>query len=171
MTKRAKKEPEYTRYVPFVGKDHNLRMLLYLTETALNEARQAQVVKAGLALADADVLFLVGCLEESVTPAALSRWLKRKPSTFCEQLDRLEARGLVKRLPIKGNNKSIRVVLTDQGQASLQRTMAEDIIPSIVDSLSESEYRQLWRLLEKLKESALAQARQLKAAESSAKAH
>ncbi len=166
MARRVNEETEYTRYVPFVGRDHNLRMLLYLTEAALNEARRAQVTKAGLALADADVLFLVGCLEESVTPATLSRWLKRKPSTLCEQLDRLEARGLVKRLPIEGNNKSIRVALTEQGQASLQRTKEEDVMPSIVDSLSENEYRQLWSLLEKLKERALART---KSAERSAR--
>lgn len=166
MTRRPKKEPECTRYVPFVGRDHNLRMLLYLTETALSEARRVQVMKAGLALTDADILFLVGHLGESVTPTTLSRWLKRKPSTLCEQLDRLEIRGLVSRLPIEGNNKSIRVVLTEKGQASLQKTMEEDIMPSIIDSLSEDEYRQLWSLLEKLKEKALSQAGRLKAMES-----
>lgn len=123
-------------------------------------------MKAGLALTDADILFLVGHLGESVTPTTLSRWLKRKPSTLCEQLDRLEIRGLVSRLPIEGNNKSIRVVLTEKGQASLQKTMEEDIMPSIIDSLSEDEYRQLWSLLEKLKEKALSQAGRLKAMES-----
>ena len=47
---------------------------------------------------------------------------------------------------------------------SLREAMAEDVIATIVRSLSGREHEQLWALLEKLKENAQAQARQLKAA-------
>lgn len=170
MTRAKNERPESARYVPFVGKERNLHMLLYLTVTALYEARRAQVGKMGLTPADADLLFLVDALGESATPAGLSRWFQRKPPTVCVQLDRLEAKGLVERRAIKGNNKSKRVVLTGKGQTSLQEAMEEDIIASILNSLSDKEHRQLWRLLEKLKEDATARAQQLKSADSANRA-
>lgn len=164
MTARRSRKPDYTQYVPFVGRERNLHMLLYLTEAALHEARLAQLAGMGLTPADSDLLFLVDALGESATPATLSRWFKRKPPTVSVQLDRLEARGLVERRPIEGNNKSKRVVLTGKGGVSLREAMAEDVIATIVRSLSGREHEQLWALLEKLKENAQAQARQLKAA-------
>ena len=151
--------PDYTKYVPFVGRDYNLRMLLYLTEEAVSKARHVQVAKMGLTRADADLLFLVQSLRESATPADLSRWLKRKPPTISEQLDHMEAKGLVRRQPIRGNNKSKKVVLTKKGQEALQEAMEHDIIASIMGSLSEEEYQQLWQILEKLKDAALSAAK------------
>ena len=155
-------EPDYTKYVPFVGRDYNLRMLLYLTDMAVNEARHAQVMKIGLTRGEADLLFLVQCLGESATPASLSRWLNRKPPTISEHLDHMQAKGLLKRQAMRGDNKSKRVVLTRKGQALLQRAMEHDIIATIMKSLSEEEHQELWRLLEKLKDSALARAQQVR---------
>lgn len=162
MAEEVDKEPNYTKYVPFVGRDYNLRMLLYLTEIAVNEARHAQVMKIGLTRGEADLLFLVQCLGESATPANLARWLNRKAPTISEHLDHMQAKRLLKREAIRGDNKSKRVVLTRKGQALLQRAMEHDIIATIMKSLSEEEYRGLWHLLEKLKDSALAQAQETK---------
>ena len=159
-----KKKPDFTHYVPFVGRERNLHMLLYLTEAALHEARLAQLARMGLTPADSDLMFLVDALGESATPAALSKWFKRKPPTVSVKLDRMEARGLIERRAIKGNQKSKRVVLTGKGRASLQEAMAGDIIATIMGSLSDREHEQLWAILEKLKGNAQAQARHLKAA-------
>jgi DNA-binding MarR family transcriptional regulator len=155
-------EPDYAKYVPFAGRDYNLRMLLYLTEMAVNEARHAQVTEIGLTRGEADLLFLVQCLGESATPASLSRWLNRKPPTISEHLDHMQAKGLLKRQAMRGDNKSKRVVLTRKGQALLQRAMEHDIIATIMRSLSEEEHQELWHLLEKLKDSALAQSQQVR---------
>ena len=147
--------PDYTKYVPFVGRDYNLRMLLYLTEEALNKARHAQVRKMGMTRADADLLYLVHCLGEAATPTELSRWLKRKPPTISEHLDHLQARGFLRRQPIRGNNKSKRVVLSRKGQEALDASMERDAIAYVMKSLSDDEHRQLWQILEKLKDAAL----------------
>ncbi len=152
---RSGQVPDYARYVPFVGRDYNFRMLLYLTEDALNRARHVQVRPLGLTRADADLLFLVHCLGKLATPAELSRWLKRKPPTISEQLDHMEAKGLLRRQAIRGNNKSKKVVLTGKGLEALNQAMEHDIIASIMGSLSEKEYRRLWQLLEKLKDRAI----------------
>ncbi len=152
------KTPDYSKYVPFVGRDYNLRMLLYLTEEAVNKARHAQVTSMGLTRSDADLLYLVWCLGDAATPTQLSRWLKRKPPTVSEHLDHLQARGLLRRQAIAGNNKSKRVVLTGKGQAALDRSQANDVIASVMRSLSDDEHRQLWHILEKLKDAAVAAA-------------
>lgn len=155
-TPGEEKTTDYTKYVPFVDRDYNLRMLLYLTEEAVNKARHAQVTKMGLSRADADLLYLVRCLADSATPAELSRWLKRKPPTVSEHLDSMEARGLLRRQSIRGNNKSKKVVLTRNGEEALSRSLDHDVIASVMGSLSEQEHRQLWRILEKLKDAASA---------------
>jgi DNA-binding MarR family transcriptional regulator len=155
---RTNRASGYTKYVPFVGREYNLRMLLYLTEEAVNRARHAQVTKMGLTRADADLLFLVECLKESATPTELSKWLKRRPPTVSEHLDHMQAKGLLKRHVIRGNHKSKRVVLTRKGLEALQEAMGDDIIVSVMESLSEKEHQQLWRLLEKLKNAALSAA-------------
>ena len=158
MSKPTGKGSGYTTYVPFVGREYNLRMLLYLTEEAVNRARHAQVTKKGLTRPDADLLFLVQSLGESATPTELSRWLKRRPPTVSEHLDNMQARGLLKRLAIRGNDKSKRIVLTKKGREALQEAMERDIIVSVMGSLTEKEHGQLWQLLEKLKAAALAAA-------------
>lgn len=162
MSVARKKKPDYTQYVPFVGRERNLHMLLHLTVVALHEARKAQLAEMALTPADSDLLFLIDALGESATPAALSRWFKRKPPTVSVQLDRMEARGLVQRRSIQGNKKSKRVVLTGRGRALLQDAMKEDIIASLISSLSEREHEHLWRLLEKLRGDALARAKRLR---------
>ncbi len=164
MAAARKTKTDYARYVPFVGRERNLHMLLYLTEAALHEARGAQLAAMGLTPADSDLMFLVDALGESASPAALSRWFRRKPPTVSVKLDHMAARGLVERRPVRENKKSKRVVLTGRGRASLRDAMEEDVIDRVIGSLSEREYEQLWRLLEKLKAGAQAQARRLKAA-------
>ena len=153
-----RKNSGYTSYVPFVGWQYNLRMLLYLTEESVNKARHAQVLKKGLTRPDADLLFLVQTLGDSATPTELSRWLKRRPPTVSEHLNNMQADGLLKRRPVRGNSKIKRVVLTRKGQEALREASERDIIVSVMSSLSEREYRQLWRLLEKLKDAALSAA-------------
>lgn len=150
--------PDYSKYVPFVGRDYNLRMLLYLAEEAVNQARHAQVTNMGLTRADADLLYLVQCLGDSATPTELSKWMKRRPPTVSQHLDNMQVKGLLKRRSIRGNNKSKRVVLTRKGEEALQEATECDIIMSVMASLSDSEFRQLWRLLEKLKDAALSAA-------------
>ncbi len=162
MTRAMNERPESACYVPFVGKERNLHMLLYLTVTALHEARKAQLAEMGLTPADSDLMFLVDALGESATPASLSRWFQRKPPTVSVQLDRMEARGLVERRAIQGNKKSKRVVLTGKGRASLEDAMEEDIIAALIGSLSVREHEQLWRLLEKLRGDALSRAKRLR---------
>ncbi len=153
-----RKTPDYAKYVPFVGRDYNLRMLLYLTEEAVNKARHAQVLKMGLTRADADLLYLVRCLGDSATPTELSRWLKRRPPTVSEHLDHMQSKGLLKRQAVKGNNKSKRVVLTRKGAEALDESMDHDIISAVMKTLSDEEYRRLWQLLEKLRGAAISAA-------------
>ena len=155
---RKARASDYTKYVPFVGRDYNLRMLLYLTEEAVNKARHAQVLKMGLTRADADLLYLVQCLGESATPTELSKWLKRRPPTISEHLDHMQAKGFLKRKSIRGNNKSKRVVLTRKGMVALDASLDHDIIVSVMKALSNEEHRHLWELLEKLKDAALSAA-------------
>ncbi len=163
---RRSRAPDYTKYVPFVGRDYNLRMLLYLTEEAVNRARHAQVARMGLTRADSDLLYLVRCLGDSATPTELSRWLKRRPPTVTQHLDHMQAKGLLQRQSVKGNNKSKRVVLTRKGDEALAESMEDDVISSVMKSLSDEEHRQLWRILEKLKDAALAaEARERRLAE------
>jgi len=153
--------PDYTRYVPFMGRDYNLFMLVGLALTAIFKARHKQVKHLGLTPAEFHLLLLVSELGESAFPAEISRWMMRKPPTVSRLLDRMERNTLVRRTKPSGNSKIRRIVMTRKGREALEKARSPDVLALIVDALSEDEFRLLWHLLEKLKDTALLQAREM----------
>jgi len=156
-------DPDFRKYVPFMGPDYNLFMLLGLTLASIFKARHSQVSVLGLTPAEFHALLLVEKLKELAFPAEISRWMMRKPATISRLLDRMENGGLVKRVKNPDSQKIKRVIMTKKGRAALDRARTPDVIRLIVALLSQDEFRRLWGLLEKLKEGALKRAGTMKA--------
>jgi DNA-binding MarR family transcriptional regulator len=152
VTKTA--EPDFRKYAPFMDRDYNMFMLLGLALRSVFKARHCQVDALGLTPAEFHVLLLVEELGEASFPAEISRWLMRKPATVSRLLDRMEDRGLVRRRKDASNGKIKRVVMTEKGRRSLKQARSPDVMRLIMTMLSEDEFRQLWLLLEKLKDAA-----------------
>lgn len=150
--------PAYRKYVPFLDSSYNLYTLIYLTHTALFRARYNEVKDLGVTSMEAALLLVTDGLGEKATPAEISRWMMRRRPTVSGLLDRMERNGLVKRKSFNNNKKSKKIVITRKGREALEHITQKDILRTIINSLSDEEYRQLWSLLEKLKDEALSQA-------------
>ena len=145
-----------------MGRDYNLFMLIGLALTAIFKARHNQVRHLDLTPAEFHLLLLVAELGDSAFPAEISRWMMRKPPTISRLLDRMERNALVRRKKPSDNGKIRRIVITPKGREALEKARKPDVMGLIVDALSEDEFRLLWQTLEKLKDAALVQARQMK---------
>ncbi len=154
--KKVKEEQDYTKYVPFMNREYNLFMLAGLTVNAIFKARQSQVKDMGLTATQFHLLLLASELGNEAFPAEIARWMMLKPPTVSSLCNRMERDGLIVRKSYKNNKKLKRITITKKGEESLARLSAEkDILRTIMSSLSQDEYQQLWALLEKLKDTAL----------------
>ncbi len=150
------KEQNYQKYIPFMGREYNLFMLIGLTLNAFFSARHYQVKELGLTPAEFHLLLLVSELGGTATPGEIAQWMMRKRPTISGLLNRMEKNGLVIRKAFPNNKKLKRVVITKKGKEALVHLETEkDILNSIMNSLTKEEYAQLWALLEKLKGTAL----------------
>lgn len=148
-------DPTYRKYVPFLDSSYNLYLLLYLTHIALFRARYYEIKEFGITSMELALLVIVDGLGESATPAEISRWIMRKRPTVSELLNRMERNGLVIRTGYKDNKKRKKVTITNKGREALGKATKKDIWHTIMGSLSDDEYHQLWSLLEKLKDKAV----------------
>jgi len=150
------RDPAYRKYVPFLDSNHNLYLLLHLTHAALFDARYREIRGSGITTMELALLTVVDGLGEKATPAEIARWMMRRRPTVSGLLDRMERNGLVERSAYRGSRKSKLVTMTDKGRKALDKANEKDVWKTIIGSMPDEEYRQLWSLLEKLKDNALA---------------
>ena len=147
---------DYTKYVPFMGRDYNLFMLIGLTLNAIFRARHHQVKELGLTPAEFHLLLLVSELGGTANPGEIAQWMMRKRPTISGLLNRMEKNGLIVRTAYKNNKKLRKVTITKKAQEYLDKLSGkEDILNVIMNSLQPEEYEHLWMLLEKLRGVAL----------------
>lgn len=153
---KPKEDRDYRKYVPFMNREYNLFMLAGLTVNAIFKARQSQVKDMGLTATQFHLLLLASELGREAFPAEIARWMMLRPPTVSSLCNRMERDGLIVRRSYRNNKKLKRITITKKGEEALAHLSNEkDILTTIMKSLSQEEYRQLWNLLEKLKGVAL----------------
>ncbi|MGO4574334.1 MarR family winged helix-turn-helix transcriptional regulator [Microvirga sp. 2TAF3] len=87
-----------------------------------------------------------------LTPTELYRTLMISSGGLTDRLSRLEAAGLVRRLPAETDRRSLLVELTELGRQRTEAAFREDMAleHELISGLSEAERRQLAELLRKL---------------------
>ena len=153
---RRDRDPAYRKYVPFLDSNYNLYLLLYLTQSALFDARYREIKGFGLTTMELALLTVVDGLGEKATPAEIARWMMRRRPTVSGLLDRMERNGLVERSAYRNSRKSKLVTMTDRGRKALDMANEKDVWRTIIGAMPDEDFRQLWSLLEKLKDAALA---------------
>lgn len=151
---RRDRNTAYRKYVPFLDSNYNLYLLLYLTHTALFNARYQEIKEFGLTSMEMALLTVVDGLGDAATPSEISRWMMRRRPTISGLLDRMERNGLVKRSARRDSRKLKRVTMTEKGRKALNKAREKDIWQTIIGSLADDDFKQLWSLLEKLKDTA-----------------
>lgn len=101
------------------------------------------------------VLEILGALGEA-TPSEMAQTLRAARSSMTHALDRLERRGLVRRVRDPHDRRSIRIVLTRRGKGTAERVheALQGLDVQVKGTLSATEYQALLRALHTLEEAA-----------------
>ncbi len=147
-------DAEYTKYIPFIDRNYNMTMLLGLTINMIAKAIKEQVKESGITSVEYEMLILVNELGNQAIPAELSRILLKTPPSTTTLLNRMEKSGLVRRKAHKDNRKTKIVLMTKKGREALQSAQQNNVLPDIIGSLPDQKFKDLWDLLEELKDKA-----------------
>jgi DNA-binding MarR family transcriptional regulator len=121
----------------------------------LEEAIARTAAEHGLSVPDGDILFtLRRSGEPRLSPSQLSQWLFVTSGTMTGRLDRLERRGLIRRVPNPNDRRGMDVELTAEGRSLADELVAQHIENEerMMSGLTRDERRTLERLMRKLLE-------------------
>lgn len=114
----------------------------------------AFAARHGLDRGQGDVLFTLRRAGRPyrLSPTALAESLLVSSGTMTNRLDRLEQRGLIRRLPNPADRRALDIELTETARELVDRLIGEHVAneQQILEPLSESERRQLVRITRKL---------------------
>lgn len=119
---------------------------------------ERELSKYGLSLTENVILFTVQAIERTggaPTPAEVSRWSFRKPHTISGVLEKMEKKGLVKRVHDLEKKNLVRVVITEKGRSAYESSTRKIYVKKLLSALSLEERRQLRSYLLKLRSKAL----------------
>ncbi|MCA9881052.1 MAG: MarR family transcriptional regulator [Thermomicrobiales bacterium] len=112
---------------------------------------EAALAEHGLTAAQWSVLITV-YREDAVTPLEIARFIDVDPGSLTRLLDRMEDKDLVRRLPVDGDRRSIRIALAPHAAALAPHlaALADANDAQLFASLSEPEARAFRRTLGKV---------------------
>ncbi len=112
---------------------------------------EAALSEYGVTVAQWSVLITV-YREDAVTPLEIARFIDVDPGSLTRLLDRMEDKDLVRRLPVDGDRRSIRIALTPHAAALAPRlaALADANDATFFDRLSEEEVRDFRHALARL---------------------
>lgn len=124
--------------------------LIHRTRKAILKARSRELAKVGISVSEAGVLFVVRAIGTKATPAEISRWLMREPNSVSTLTDRMQKKGLVKKVKDLDRKNLVRIEITEKGQQAYDLSTKRGSINRMLSVLSEAECRHLSLYLDKL---------------------
>lgn len=120
----------------------------------IGERLAAKAAEHGLQVGEGDVLFTLfrAGAPHRLSPTALADSTLVATGTMTNRLDKLEARGLVRRIPNPGDRRSLAVELTPRGRKLVDELVGEHVENehAMLAVLSRREREQLTRTMRKL---------------------
>lgn len=135
--------------------NYHIWQLLERTQRALFNIRSKEVSRFGVSLRGAGVLSIVLRLGEKATPMAISRQSYVSPNSISEQLKRMEKEGLIRKVKDLKKKNQVRIEVTEKGYEIYLNVINLPSIEETVSVLTHDEKMELWRLLSKLRKSAI----------------
>jgi DNA-binding MarR family transcriptional regulator len=134
--------------------------LIHQASSAAMAAREKELEKLGLTSVEQRLLIIVPTIErmtgEGATIGDIARWTFKKPSSITELVNRMEKKGLVRRMAADGNKKSVIVKTTESGEKLAAEAHSKGhLIDKLMSSLSDEERHQMWISMGRLRNSAL----------------
>lgn len=121
-------------------------------DTLANAAMTATLRVHGLNRGEFDVLATLYRSGEELSAGALASSLLLSPAATTNRVDRLEAAGLLVRVPDPADGRGVLLRLLDRGRRLVEEAVEDHVrgLQTLLDGLSEEEREQLSRLLARL---------------------
>lgn len=119
------------------------------------KCRRKELLKLGLSPTEIAVLFVTQVIGQRATPNIISQWIGREAHSTSSLLERMEKRGLVRRVKDLERKNLVRVILTENGYITYNRSTKRDSIHKLMSALSPEERKQFQICLKKLWNKAL----------------
>jgi MarR family transcriptional regulator, 2-MHQ and catechol-resistance regulon repressor len=116
--------------IPFKDMYHEAVLNIVRTATVLSSAGALLFRRYGLTVAQFNALFALNYKERDITQSELGKRLVVTRASITSVLDKLEAKGLVKRLDVAGNRRIHHVELTKSG-----RDLLKEVEPAYRDNV------------------------------------
>ena len=133
-----------------VESDYNLWVLLSQACNLILNVRDNELSQYGTSAMQAAILLVIKSIGDEVTPAEISRWILRKPSSVTGILQRMEKAGLLKKTKDLSRKNLVRVTTTEKGGRVYNQSLKRESIRQIMSCLSVDESQQLMASLKKL---------------------
>lgn len=110
--------------------------------------------RTGLSHRQYQVLRAIKDISGMVTATAVANWLDRNPNSITLIIDRMEKAGMVKRVRDLGDRRSIRLMITPEGERrrEMANKPAYELSKEILSALTEDELSTFVELLSKIRE-------------------
>jgi DNA-binding MarR family transcriptional regulator len=130
--------------------DHDLYLLFSDARYLTFRARERELQRYELTPEQARLLCAVQATNGTATPAKLSRIMLRQPHTVSALVERMEQKGLVKKVKDLDRKNMVRVSLTEHGKKAYEITTKRGPIRRIMNSLDKKERVFFQQCLEKI---------------------
>ena len=128
-----------------------LWQLLHRSHATVAKVRQKELEKYDATIRQAGVLRIVVRIGETVTPTEIAKQLFLESNTITEQLNRMEADGLVRRVKDMDRKNLVRIAITKKGHSLFLKIEKQKSIDKIMSTLTEEEKTELWLILAKIR--------------------
>lgn len=112
---------------------------IFVTCVTLQRARELELARVGLTMAQAGVLYHLKIAKEPMTPMKLSRLMHKAPHTVGALVTRMEADGLIKTEKDLERKNWVRVSLTRKGEEAFDRQITQRLARNITSCLTNKE--------------------------------
>lgn len=125
--------------------------LIHRAQVVLTESLDRELAQSDISAAQYVILSTLAA-GSADTAAQICKEISYSPGAMTRMLDRLENKGMIRRVPYVDNRRSVRLELTEEGKAKFPalRLAATTVIDRYFGALDAPELQQLGSLLEKM---------------------
>jgi DNA-binding MarR family transcriptional regulator len=151
MAETPQNEIENIRIMKKNDPEINLYVLLDLTDNIVNSAVELELKHLRMTQPQVRILSSLSREDRSVTLDELANWTLKEFNSVSTLINRMEKKGLVKKIKKDGDLKTY-IVLTEKGSDLYHKQVTERSIHLIFDKLSTEEKKQLDSILKKVRD-------------------
>ena len=128
----------------------NAFLLLLKTRRALFRTREMELYPLGITPEQCEILYILKIKKEGISQKEIARLVLKEPHSVSSIIDRMMAKGLVKKTKDSKQKNLVRIFLTTKGKDMHECSSRRESVHNVMSVLSEEELSRLYEYLEKL---------------------